>query len=161
MLTLEIIKHIYKNLGLIDNLKHYYSIIDNKFLLNKKISFLDENDNTIENNVWGIELTSNDEILKILVANCSITNIPEYSVIISLNNIPPFALSLIDDKYGTISYFVNRWINSSIYLQANLLAGMEKLKDESMQWKKCNDFDDLYKKMIMFIEYSDEVLNEG
>ena len=46
-LTLEIVKHVYKKLGLFGSLNNFYSILDDKFLIDKKISFTDENDNLI------------------------------------------------------------------------------------------------------------------
>jgi len=163
MLTIEIIKHIYKKLGLLQNLNKFYSILDDKFLLDKKISLIDEDNNTIHNSMWCLQLNYEDKKIRLLAVNCSLSNEPEYALLVSLDDAPTFACYLSSDENdGVISYFVNNnWSQASVYLQANFLAGMEQFKEIFGEWKVCEKFDDLNKNMILFINHCDGVLDAG
>lgn len=161
MLTIEIIKHIYRKLGILQNLNKFYSILDDKFLLDKKLSLIDEDNNTINNSMWCLQLSYEDKKIRLLVVNCSLSNDPEYALLVSLDEAPIFACYLSSDENdGIISYFINNnWSQASIYLQANFLAGMEQFKEIFGEWKDCKEFDDLNKNMISFINHCDGVLD--
>lgn len=163
MLTLEIVKHVYGNLGLFDKKNKFHSIIEDKFLLNKKISLLDEFEQTIENKIWAAQLTFTDKKIRLMVANCSVTDSPEYALIISLDDSPSFGCFLNDEgTEAMISYFINHhWMKSSVQLQANFLSGMEQLKDTHGEWIKCKYYEDLYSSLTLFIQHCDEVIDAG
>lgn len=160
-LTQEIVKHVYKKLGLFGTFTNFHSILDDKFLIDKKISFTDEDENLIENKIWISQLTYEDKKIRLLVANCSLDVDSEYCMIISIDNTPSFGCYLLSDQSESIiSYLVNeQWMTASTYLQATFLAGMEQLKETMGEWSKCKDHKDLYDSLLLFVKYCDGELD--
>ena len=162
-LTEQIIKHIFFSFGILQsedfNVKSFQSLLHNEFLLNKTIKFEVENNNTIENNLWGCQLDIEGQQLKIIVGDTSREkDIKEYCLIVHLEKYPIYGIYLstdINDPQALIGYSINgsNWNNCSIYLQATFLAALEKIKDYILIPKACNHFDDEYKAMLSFITF--------
>lgn len=162
----EIIKHILFNLGIPQNSTARETLINQKFLLEKFIQIQSE-DQTLNNRLWGCDIVINQQVLKLLLADCS-QNLAqeylsqEYCLIIHFDNCPIYGLYFSFDQNETDNYksYVaykdinsNQWIKCSIFLQATLLAGMEQIKDFLFSCKKCPKYEVEYQALISFINY--------
>lgn len=169
----EIVKHVFANLAIIPsdfiNSDKTTSLMSKQFLLNKKIKFDLDDDNVIENDIWGCQISANDNELKLLLADCSQDkNIHEYCLIVQLANAPAYALYFVDiypkskSDESMIACSVKKvgWMECSTYLQATFLAGMEQLKDLALKWNKCQDYSELYNTLLSFIKYHDSYCEE-
>lgn len=156
----EIIKHIMFNLGIPPKLSGMNSLINPNFLLEKTIKIQNE-DQVINNHLWGCDLIINQQTLKILLADCSQHLSKEYCLIIHCDNSPIYGLyyscdqNEIDQKsfiaYKTINS--DYWMRCNIFLQATLLAGMEQTKELFFSCKKCSQYELEYQTLISFINY--------
>jgi len=164
-LTHEIVKHIFTKLGIVNDQLHqvYSSVKDHDFLLDQKINLLDEDDHEFSKNLWSCKLRIEDKDFRILLADCSLDDdVQEYALLISLQDSPEYGCyfsSTVEDS-SICSFLNDNWVESPIYVQAAFLAGMEQIKDLSSPWIYNDRIDDLYVKLIAFIKYHDEVINE-
>jgi hypothetical protein len=153
-LTKEIVKYIFSQLGITNpiNNKFFKSLLDNDFILSEKISF--EIDNKIvKKNIWGCQLTCSDQAFKMLVTDCS-QDTKEYYLISQLKDCPAYGLSFNEDGNYTITYYMNSiWLPCNIYMQATFLAGMEQLKNISITFDKCTEYQEQYNLLLEFINY--------
>lgn len=160
-LTHEIVNHIFQRLGILNrNLHHaYISILDNEFLLDKKICLLNDREEEIHNNMWSCKLKVEEKEFRILLADCSVDEEKEYALIISLQDSPIYGCYLSSDRESSlIANLLNEvWGESTIYVQASFLTGMEQIKDLSMPWIFNDKTNDLYDHLVSFIKYHNEV----
>lgn len=163
-LTIQIIKHIMFNIGVIKSNK-IKSILDKEFLLNEKIKF-DIDQRILNKKIWGCQININDKNLKILVGDCSIDqDLPkEYCMIIHLTDSPIYGLYLsFDDQNNCplIACNINKeWMQCNVYLQATLLAAMEQVKDCGLTTKKCIDYALEYNNILSLIKYHSNIYEE-
>jgi hypothetical protein len=180
ILSKEIVKHIFANFGIIPsnfiNQDNLISLINKEYVLNDTISFEDEYGALLKRKIWGCQLSSNAQQLKVLVTDLSQDSyIKEYCMLIQLKDSPAYGLYysyninevLEDDSFMAFSMDNQKWIECETYLQATFLAGMQQIKDIGFAWNKCSDYKDQYKSMINFIKYHSayiemyKELNEG
>lgn len=170
LLTEQIVKHIMSNLGIINskyvNIDQSKSLMSNDFIINEKLSFKMDN-GIINNNIWGCQLSIDNQELKILLGDVSqFKEINEYCVIIHLSNAPIYGLYLtldMQDSQALIACSLDglKWIQCDTYLQASFLAGMEQIKNNIFITKKCNKYDYEYKSMLSFIEFHSNIFEEN
>lgn len=153
----EIVKHIFNQLGVLEQ-EHRASLIEslveNKFLLDKKMVF-DAEDKKYQNNIWGGQAKIGDHTVKILIADIK-EDIDEFAIMFQMDMLPIYALRLSADTEDTGSiYFINdaRWIAADIALQSKFLYGVESLASTLLDWKKLEVYMDLYKCTISFLNY--------
>lgn len=168
-LTEQIVYHIFSNLGILPstfiNLDGTKSLIDKQFLLPEKLKFEIENEEIIQKNIYGCQISITDsKEFKMLLADCTQEkNLPEYALLVQLKDSPTFALylvfnQLVDDPPETeamiaVSPDFKHWMPCSPYLQATFLAGMEQLRDLGFGWNKCLDYQDQYQQLLSFIKF--------
>jgi len=161
LLLEQIIKHIFANFVIIPsdfvNLDKTKSLLIKDYLLDKKICFK-EDDIIVNNNIWGCQISSGEQFLKILVANCSINkSIPEYCMLINLEKRPIYGMYLVcsDKSNPNLSCSLNgsEWITCNTFLQGTFLAGMENIKELNFNWNKCSNYDEEYKMIKSYITY--------
>lgn len=164
ILTREIINHIYSELGvitnnLVDN-KKFGSIKSDNFLLEKKIISESENKKEILGSVWGMESTIVSNDLSILVGDCSIEkSVKEYASIVYLKEAPAYGMYCVYgdgvDSSPLISVTTDgkSWVPTTTYLQATFLAGMQNVKENIFNWKKCDNYDLKYDLLLSFIKH--------
>src|ERR1700720_208809 len=95
----EIVSHVFANFGVFTATN--YSLIDDKYLLNDKLSF-EEGDRQI----WGIQISSESQEIKVLLGNCTLDNYPEFCLIVQMKNCPFYSL-LLSKEDSMIYYSLN------------------------------------------------------
>lgn len=162
-LTQEIVKHIFSKLGVGSNLHlAYSSIMDDNFLLEKKLCLVNDEDEDVNNNMWSGKITVEEKDFRLLLADCSALDEKEYALIISLEDSPEYGcyFSITDPESSFIACRLNGfWVQATVYMQATFLAGMEQVKDLSTPWQSNNKTEDLYQKLVEFIKHHDEALS--
>jgi len=168
-LTEQIVYHVLSNLGVIAssfvNKETTKPIIDKQFLLSEKLSFEDEEGETIRKNVYGCQLSVADsKELKMILGDCTQDkNFPEYCLVVQLKDAPAFGLYVVvspttservdSEVLIAVSTDNNYWMPCSTYLQATFLAGMEQIRDIGFGWTKITNHDSLYKQLLSFIKF--------
>lgn len=159
-----IIKHILSNFGIIfSSFIDTKSLMSNEFLLSKKISYKNEDGKIIKNDVWGCQISSDQQELKILLSNCGDKTTPEYCLLVQLKNAPAYGVYFIqsdeNDSEAMIACTINgkQWIECQTFLQATFLAGIEQIKDIGLSWNKCISYQEQYNLMISFIEFHESI----
>jgi hypothetical protein len=164
ILTQEIIKHIFFNLGITNN--NNVSLKNNNYLLNEKLSFIIDNGKIVNNNIWGCQFDINQQTLKILLGDSSLYKKElEYCAIIHLSGSPTYGLYLslnneFDDAMIAYSLNGNEWLQCNTYLQATFLAAMEQIKDVFITQQPLLNFKEEYQSMLNFVKYHSEVCEE-
>src|SRR5271165_1599565 len=157
----EIILNILNVIGVFRDKTNFSSstliepLIVEKFLLNKKLAFEIENGEKRENSIFAATTKIENNIIKVMVADI-IDNIPEYAVIMQMDNFPSIAmrLSTDDEDFGTISFDIeNKWIDVGTSAQARILMGVENLSEIFCTWEKLIDYESMYKVLISFVNY--------
>lgn len=179
-LSEEIAYHIFSNIGIfpssfVDQGKSK-SIVSKDFILNEKISFINDENKAINKNVYGCQISiTGEKNFKMLVGDCTQDkDLPTYCLLIQLKDAPAYGIYMAFDKsikesvYTEVLFGVNQnkkyWMPCTIYLQATLLAGMEQLRDLTTTWEKCIDYKEEYEQMLEFIKFHDNFFggaNEG
>lgn len=162
----QIIKHILANLviipaNFISTLKSK-SLKSSEYLLDKKLRF-NIDDQIVERKLWGCQISSEQQELKILLGDCSQENIPEYCLIVQLKDAPAYGLYLVHngfsndpiDSEAMLACSLNGkdWLECNTYLQATFLAGMEQVKEIGLAWSKCTSYDEQYEMMLSFLNF--------
>lgn len=170
-LTQEIINHIFSGFSILktSNTK-FKSLRSLEYLLSEKLSFEDSNGKSIENNIWGVQFTIENNDLKVLLGDCTIDkNIEEYALLVKLKDNPAYGLysaytsgkSKIDSEpLIAVSVDSNNWMKCNTYFQATFLAGMEQAKDISYSASTCKDYKSHYTLLTSLIKYYNQ-LYEG
>lgn len=160
----QIIKHVMANLAIIPavfiNQEKTKSLTSKEFLLREKLVFEGDNGAT-NNNVWGCQISAEQQEIKILVGDCSQNkDILEFCVLVQLKDAPAYGLYLMlagdwvsQEPMIAVSINNKDWMECSTYLQATFLAGMEQIKDLGLGWSKCTNYIDQYELMLTFIKF--------
>ena len=160
ILTEHIVKHILSNFGAIESnyvdFSSSKSLLSSEYLLPDELLFEDENEKQYKNKIYGCQLSTEQQELKILLSNCSQDEILEFYLIIQLKNAPAYGLYLYDDgdnSESKISCKINNgaWMDCNMYLQATFLAGVEQLRDLGFGWNKCSNYKEQYNLLLSFI----------
>ena len=162
-LRTEIVKHIFSNFGIIPSqyLNKIHSLINDNFMIKEKISFEDDFGKTLQNNIWGCQLSIDNQEVKVLLADCTQEDeILEYYLLIHLKEAPAYCMYLNSNNQSKLCYSVDSqlWMDCSIFLQSTFLAGMEQLKEIGFSWNKVSNYDLEYKSLIKFIK--DQIAEE-
>jgi len=157
----EILKHIFKRFGILlteneTQLGFIDNLLDDKYLTDKKIGFETEDKKKYSNNIWAATATVNTTKLKILIADIS-EDIPEYTIMFQMDNLPAYALRLSLDEEDSGSTYTNikngSWVEASMTVQAKFLYGIEGLSEILLEWNKLDDFKDMYQLLIHFLNF--------
>jgi hypothetical protein len=164
-LTNAILKHIYFNLGIWNS--KLTSITDKKFLIDRKIEFVDSADRKELAPIWACQTTINNCKFRIACADlgCQHSDFAdqEIAIITRLDDCPAYACLLIGDGENISHSFIacqvkDNWMPATIYLTATFLAGMEQLRDLTTAFQKATDvknlIDDLEKFLLFEENYS-------
>jgi hypothetical protein len=153
----EIINHIFNQFGLFQE-NQIYNLKDNKFLLDKKIIFEDDDKKVFESKIYASSVEIDKSNIKVIVADTSYIE-KEYSVILRMDNFYPcgMRLSKDEDDFGTIMFQINnRWMQASTLLQSKILVGIESLSEIFLQWNKLNNYNEMYNILINFLNFSEK-----
>ena len=160
VLQKEILKHIFKKfgifireneiqLGFIDNL------LSEKFLIDKKFEF-EVGEEKFSNNIWAASTTTGSLKMKILIADIR-EDIDEYTIIFQMDNLPAYASRLSIDETDSGSVFINakenNWVEAPLSIQSKFLYGIEGLAGLPLQWNKLDDYKDIHKLLIQFLNF--------
>lgn len=174
-LTEQIINHIFSNFLIINasefDQKRFKGIKSSDFLLDKKVSFEDDNNQKIENNTWGVQLSVEGQQVKILLADCSVSkDVAEYALIVAVKDVPTYG---VYSAYSTSSEArVNslalialnadkqNWVQCNIQIQATFLAGMEQIKDIPYNLERLSNYSDEYNLLLSFLNYHELVFGD-
>jgi len=126
------------------------SIKSKEFLLKEKLSF-DVDGETVFGNIWGCQISTGEQELKILLGDCSQdNNLPEYCLVVQLKDAPAYGAYLVYNNSGDVmgmgdaliacALNENDWLICNTYLQATFLAGMEQIKEIGLSWNKCSNY---------------------
>jgi hypothetical protein len=157
----EIILNIFNVMGVFRDKTNFSAstliepLIEEKFLLDKKLSFEIEDGTKRENQVFAATTKIDGNMIKVMIADI-IDEIPEYAIIMQMDNFPSIAmrLSLEDDDYGTMTFHIeNKWIEIGTSAQARVLMGIENLSEIFAAWERMIDYKDMYSVLISFLNY--------
>jgi hypothetical protein len=168
----NIIKHVLSNFGVIPsrfvNHSKLKSLMSNDFLLDETLKFKDENDNTFENKIWGCQISSGQQDMKILLGDCATdTSIPEYCLLVQLKSCPAYGLYIINSKELDSEPMIactldgKSWLECGTYLQATFLAGIEQVKDVGISYSKCSNYKELHTYMLSFLNFHEATFSNG
>lgn len=166
----EIAKHILYSFGVnpLNKLKSQSKLLENllsnKFILEKKMAFEDDNGNKIEKNMWSSQADIEGSKIKILIADIS-QDIPEYIAAVKFDNSPLICIKFlydVNDEFGIIVHnpLDNKWLEADTFSQAKILSGIEQLCGLFLTWSKNNDYVLLFKGLIGFLNF-EEVSGEN
>lgn len=186
VLLSEIVKHIYSNFGLLGSkyvdIQRTQSLNSKEFLLPEKMSFRDGEGKTVQNKIWGCQISVDQSEIKIMAADCGIDpEIPEYCVLVQLKNSPAYCMYFVYsdhlpvedqvDEEALLAVNINdkEWMECGTYLQGTFLAGVEQIRDVGMTWNKCSNYQDQIETMKSFMKFHtymysnawDEAVDEG
>jgi len=167
-LTEQIIKHILSSLRVISSDfvdPKSQTLISRSFLLYDKLNLQVEEDEVIQNNVWGCKFHIEGKELKIIVGDASIDDsVTEFCAIIHLDHSPTYGMyiSLDEDSKALIGCSINSrdWMTCSTYLEATFLAGMEQMKSHLLLPQVCENYKSEFESMISFLDFHSTIFGE-
>lgn len=175
-LTTQIVNHIFSGFGVVQtNLfdpNVFNSIKSKQYLLNEKLTFIDDEGKELKNNIWGIQLSVENKNFRVLIGDCTTdSEVLQYTGLFHLEDNPFYGISMLystgnfsSDPLIAFSLDTKSWMPCNTYLQATFLAGMENIKEIKFNWNKCNNYQKQYEAMLNFVKYYDkfyEGVSEG
>ncbi len=167
-LTFEIVKHIFENLGILNqklNLEQFKSLNSKEFLLDKSLSLVSD-EGEVKSKVWGCQQSFGSQLMTMLLADLSIQNDKAYALIVQLKDSPAYALyfnldeTFFDETVISCTIDNKDWIICNTHLQATFLAAMEQIKEVGLSWRKAEDYNEQYDLMVSFIKYYDSLFGD-
>jgi hypothetical protein len=172
-LTQEIVRHIFANFGIIPsshvNIDASKLLTDPLFLLPETLTFTGEFGDIV-NKIYGCEVNiANQKSFKVLLGDCyeggpSDGSKPyDYALIVHLKDAPIYGAFCSEGDVSwsepllALNIDGKGWSPCTTYLQATFLAGMEQLKEISLNWKKCTDYGNEFKALQSFIKFHDSL----
>ena len=163
-----IVKHVLANLAIIPSefvkLGATKSLKSKDFLLTERMPFIMDDGLQVNRNVWGCQLSVEQQEIKLLLADCSLEeNIPEYALLVQLKDNPYYGVYLVHsnevDSEPMIGCSMNGkdWMECQTYLQATFLAAMEQMRDIGFTWSKCDKYKTHFEALLTFIKYHHSV----
>jgi|SRR5579859_491874 len=167
----EIILHIYSNFKIFpsdyisDSTK---SLVDDLFLLSEKIN-IEYDHVSYSGKIYGCQISIMQNMVKILLGECTIDKkYPEFAMIIKPKEDLFYALYIRANEKDphdsqpmlATSLDGKTWMKCSTYLQGTFLAAMEQLKDTHFSYNKCSEYQDLYKSLLVFLQFYDQCYYE-
>lgn len=161
----EIISHIFKTVGIFSdkntlttNMLEPISSI--KFLLTKKLAFeSSEGGKRKENDLWAASAKLESSDIKIIIADIT-EDISEFTLIIQMDTFLPCAMRLSQDPDDIGSMYINisdnKWVDATTTFQAKMLVGFESLTEIYLQWEKLDNYMDMYKSMVGFLNFYEQ-----
>lgn len=157
-ITHSIVLHIFDNFGITSD--RYGSVKRDMFRLEKNVVISEDGiDNIVH--CFGCKLSLEGSFFKVVYFGISDL---EHVLIVSLDGCPSYLChlemggsdnSVLDGKINFFDGDVDSWENCDVVMQANFLAGIERLSYSFGHWKSLGDYDnfiDLFKKYINHIE---------
>jgi len=171
-LTEHIVKHILSSLKVISSDfvdSKSQTLINRSFLLDDKLNLQVEEDEIVQNNVWGCRFHIEGKELKIIVGDASIDDsVTEFCAVVHLDDSPTYGMyvALDEDSKALIACSVNSkdWMTCSTYLEATFLAGMEQMKNHLLLPQVCENYKPEFESMISFLDFHSTIFgaaNEG
>jgi len=158
----EIISHIFSVFGLFpqQQSKLLQLITDQQFLLNKQLAFETEEGKHYTRPIHAMASKIDSSEIKVLVADTTDENsIAEYTMLIRIDDSFPFVLRLSEDQEdsGSLLFYVedNKWIAAGTLMQAKILVGVESLTELLLNWKKLEDYNEMYKSLVGFLNWEE------
>ena len=165
----HIVRHIFSNFVITSSsfvdVSKSKSLMSTDFLLSEKLSFEVDNNKIIKNDVWGCQIAIDQQIMIILLGDCSHEkNINEYCLITQIKNGPAYGLYFID-QIGDESMLActldgKEWMECQTFLQATFLAGIEQIRDIGSSWNKCVSYKDQFNLLLSCIKFHDTIYEE-
>lgn len=163
-----IVKHVFSNLAIIPSefvkIEATKSLKSKDFILTEKMPFIMDDGLQINRNVWGCQLSVEQQEIKLLLADCSVEqDIPEYALLVQLKDNPYYGVYLVCsddvDSEPMIGCSMNGkdWMECQTYLQATFLAAMEQIRDIGFTWGKCDKYKIHFESLLTFIKYHHSV----
>ena len=172
----EIVRHVFSNFAIIPsdfvNLDKSKSLLFKEYLLADKITFVDADNNITKNNVWGCQISTGDQEIKIILGECTQEeNIPEYALFIHVKGAPAYGLYLVynnlvnsgnvdSEALIAITMDGKNWLECQTFLQATFLMGMEQIRDVGLDWDKCSNYKDQFDSLLLFIKFHHSVYED-
>jgi len=150
VLTGEIVKHIFDNLGIYATRK--VSIHNEEFRLDETISISDDLGNTQSIPLWGCFTNINGNKLSLLAIEFSIDK--EAALLVQLEKLPLYGAYL--GSPSMIGVMTNEhWIEATLFIQASFLAGMEQMREIGSPFERLEKPAEMIKNMKTFISMYD------
>jgi hypothetical protein len=157
----EIVRHVLGHFAVIPHtivdLDKTQSLISPGYLLTEKITFESEGQ-MFHNKVWGCQLAAINREVSVLLAECSVSHVHEWAMIIQPKEAPTYGIYLEDNKVDghcmlAVSLDQKEWLECNTYLQSTFLAAMEQVRDMRLSWHKPTEYQEHYKSLRSFIKY--------
>lgn len=158
----EIIKNILCIVGVLRE-KNYMGnsllmpINNDECLIDKKLAFETEGGEKKKGSVWAAKAGVEKNEIKLMLADISV-DAEEYALLVQMDAFSACAvrLSLDEDDYGSMFFRVEeKWIDTSTSHQARILTGMENLTEIFVTWEKMENYTDMYKLLIDFLNFEE------
>lgn len=144
VLTNEIVRHVFANLGVSEARKG--SVIHEIFQSNKTLSFTDDaGKHTVP--VYGCQVKIGDAKFEIVSVKLSDK---EAAFVSRLENCPTYGAYLGEECLVGVAA-KDRWLEGSMFIQASFLAGMEQLREIGSVFTKIKNVDEMFGQLKTFL----------
>lgn len=159
-----IIEHIFQYFGIGEtNNQFLFTILDNKYLIDKKLSIELEDNKCLQQNVWALTGKINTSTIKVLAADISVDEEQiEYVLLLQLDELSIYALKLQKSPNISGTAYVNsnkHWAELTNLLLAKLLVGIEQLNELFIDYKSMTNYQELYQYLIDYLQYDEALQN--
>jgi len=165
MISNAIVKHIFNHFGIwAPGHNPTFTILSNKFKIDKNLSIELEDGEHLQKNIWGITGKISTSIIKVLVADITTdADIKEYVLLLQLDELSIYALKieLLDEAVNKayLNHNDEAWVELSNLLLAKLLVGIEQINELFVNYQPLTNYQELYQYLISFMNYEEATQN--
>jgi len=157
-LQVEIIRRVFHDFGIsIVNAKPIHDLVMNDETLCKFTLPLEVDGTPTQKLIWSAQLEVAGTLVRVIMSDVSDDDFCEIVLALSATDLPLYGIRLSNDPEDEGIFSVragNEWVPVTIGIQASVLSGIEGLDSIAMNWKPCENTEDLHEALI-------SLMNEG
>lgn len=155
LLTNELTKRIFANIGIVKDQIGIIGITTNSFLIKEKLKFKEENNSYSSYNIWAAQNVIDGSDIKIIFSNISVNNNIDYILII--NSDDTFICLKYSNEDGNFLILHNNiWVEINMIHKLNLTIAFEFIAQNGLVWQPCTEYKNLYMTLVSSLSYDED-----
>lgn len=114
---------------------------------------------TTQKPIWSAQLEVATAVVRVILTDLSDEDFGEFALAFVGTDLPLYGIRLSSDPEDAGVFSVragNEWVPLTIGLQASVLSGVEQLQSFALNWRKCENTDDLHDALITLLNTGDD-----
>lgn len=151
LLTRELVQHIFISIGLSAGNFSKLGLSSIEFQTDKTIDIEYEDNSVIKHKTYAANLVFDSTNIKFFAVDLSVDGIFEAALAVRMNDLPIHTMRLCYEAEEPAQFcvaFDSKFLEADLFVQGNLMLGIERMLSWGLSWGKLDDFEDLRRAVL-------------